>query len=61
MLFLPFLGYVRALQQVVGGNEPIAFLSRLNQKSVVQALSLYSIFGCLESTDTSHTLLTPNS
>jgi hypothetical protein len=41
--------------------NPLAFLSRLNQKSVVQALSLYSIFGCLESTHTSHTLLTPNS
>ena len=36
--------------------NPLAFLSRLNQKSVVQALSLYSIFGCLESTDNSHTL-----
>jgi hypothetical protein len=32
MLFHPFLGYVRALQQVVGGNEPISFLESFESK-----------------------------
>jgi hypothetical protein len=32
MLFHPFLGYVRALHQVVGGKEPISFLDSFESK-----------------------------